>query len=72
MPIYSYKCLKCEREFDVNKPMAEYDDPQECECGGDTKKLVTFPNIHGLDSKFGTKGWGVAPPANSDKATDKF
>ena len=53
--------------------MAEYGKLQKCKkCRETLKRLVTAPNLHGLDSKIGVKGWGVAPPANSDKATEGF
>jgi putative FmdB family regulatory protein len=32
--IYEYKCVKCEREFDVHKPMSQAAVEEHCECGG--------------------------------------
>ncbi len=32
MPTYAYMC-DCGREWDVVKPMAEYQRPETCECG---------------------------------------
>lgn len=51
MPIYEYKCLKCEEEFEVIQKMS--DDPlTECKsCGGELKKLIT-------NTSFVLKGGG--------------
>ena len=40
MPTYGYRCDACEVSYDVTKPMAEYDSPEECpNCQGDARKL---------------------------------
>lgn len=72
MPVYPYKCLDCGKEFDVLKPMSEYDTEETCECGGKTGRVVTAPNFLGSDNKTGVKGWGVKPPRDNNKATEKF
>ncbi|MBI5675275.1 MAG: zinc ribbon domain-containing protein [Nitrospirae bacterium] len=68
MPIYEYKCTKCNKQFEVNQKMA---DPllTECRvCGGKLKKLIT-------SSSFVLKGggWYVTdyPSADRKKAMDK-
>jgi putative FmdB family regulatory protein len=30
MPLYDYKCAKCQKEFEKVVPMEEYKDKQEC------------------------------------------
>lgn len=72
MPTYSFKCKSCEKEWDINLRIAQRNDKQKCECGGDLERGFDAPVIHGLSSTIGVKGWGVAPPANSDKATERF
>ena len=75
MPIYSYKCenTDCELgEQDRTLPIDQYDDPQKCECGVVMKKLVTMPTIHGLSTSIGKNAWGVKPPRDDNKATEKF
>lgn len=37
--IYEYKCLRCEREFDIHKPMSQASEPEVCECGGAGARL---------------------------------
>ena len=67
MPIYEYKCLECEEEFEVMQKMS--DDPlTECKsCGGELKKLIT-------NTSFVLKGggWYVTdyPSAERKKAID--
>lgn len=67
MPIYEYKCLECEEEFEVMQKMS--DDPlTECKsCGGELKKLIT-------NTSFVLKGggWYVTdyPSADRKKATE--
>lgn len=40
--IYPYRCLKCFHSFDVVKPVAEVNKPEECpECGAETERLFT-------------------------------
>ncbi len=62
MPIYEYKCLECEEEFEVIQKMS--DDPlKECaSCGGELKKLIT-------NTSFVLKGegWYVTDYPSSDR-----
>ncbi|MBI4698772.1 MAG: zinc ribbon domain-containing protein [Nitrospirae bacterium] len=51
MPIYEYKCTKCNKQFEIKQKM---DDAQltECKaCGGELKKLIT-------NTSFVLKGGG--------------
>lgn len=46
MPTYAYECEKCDIEFEVIKPIREYDTDEFCKgCGNKSKKLVTAPSI---------------------------
>lgn len=39
--LYDYKCNVCGKEFEVNKPMSEYNVPEKCPvCSGETTKVV--------------------------------
>lgn len=67
MPIYEYKCTKCNEQFEVNQRMS---DPllTECRvCGGKLRKLIT-------SSSFVLKGggWYVTdyPSADRKKAME--
>lgn len=41
MPLYDFKCLACEREFEVLCKIAEQKDIKCEECGGNTQVLIT-------------------------------
>jgi len=62
MPIYEYKCVKCEHEFEVMQKMS--DDPvKKCEkCDGTVEKLIS-------QSSFALKGngWYATDYANKEK-----
>lgn len=73
MPIYEFKCVECEKDIELLLDMDERDKPQECkDCGGKLNRLISLPRILGLDSKTGIKAWGVPPPYDPKKATERF
>jgi putative FmdB family regulatory protein len=42
MPTYEFWCPKCEKEFEVKRPMADFDKPAFCpDCGTQGEKLVS-------------------------------
>jgi len=45
MPIYAYQCETCNLKFERVVSLKDYDQPQRCECGGPSKKLVTPVNF---------------------------
>lgn len=48
MPIYVRRCRSCDATFEVNRPMAQADDPAPCPDGHeDTVRVVTGLNIGG-------------------------
>jgi len=62
MPIYEYKCTKCNEQFEVMQKMS--DDPlTECtKCGGELKKLIT-----GTSFVLKGGGWYVTDYPSSDR-----
>jgi putative FmdB family regulatory protein len=47
MPIYGYRCLTCDHEFDLMLPASKSGDPQPCaNCGEATRKQITAPNFN--------------------------
>lgn len=57
MPIYCYRCNKCEVGFNEMMKIADSDKIPECpKCGkqDDVKKLVTSGNVHYKGSGFYT------------------
>jgi putative FmdB family regulatory protein len=48
VPIYELRCRTCETTFEVNRPMAQADDPAPCPQGHpDTVRAVTGLNVGG-------------------------
>ena len=44
MPIYEYEC-KLGHKFDRFLKLSEYQEPQICECGAESRKLISTPMI---------------------------
>lgn len=42
--IYIFRCRKCEQEIEVELGSNELR-PQECECGGQLRRVYTVPNV---------------------------
>ena len=42
MPTYEFWCPKCEKEFEVKRPIADFDKPAPCpDCGTKGEKLIS-------------------------------
>lgn len=39
MPIYTFRCLKCGREEDIDRPMEARNLSFYCSCGGETRRV---------------------------------
>jgi putative FmdB family regulatory protein len=66
MPVYEYKCKKCNKEFEVMQKITE-DPLTVCSsCGGALKKLIT-------NTSFVLKGsgWYVTDYPSSDRTKEK-
>lgn len=46
MPLYTYACLSCGQETDDYRSVANRDDCPKCECGGETKKIISVYRVH--------------------------
>ena len=46
MPLYEYKCT-CGKRFTRFLPLAQYRDPQACECGQIAEKQLSAPVVRG-------------------------
>ena len=69
MPIYEYRCVKCEHVFDAIQKMS--DDPlTECpECGDRVEKVVSGPALQFKGSGFYITDY--AKKGGADKKGDK-
>ena len=45
MPIYEYKCSKCDQTFEVMQTFSEGPLGTHPGCGGDVRKLISAPGI---------------------------
>ncbi len=68
MPIYEYRCLKCERQFELVRKFSDAPLSTCPECGGELKKLIS-PTSFVLKGS----GWYVTdyPSAERKKAMGK-
>lgn len=44
MPIYSYKCPKCEKVEEKMLPLRERNEEQKCECGEIQERVLDLPS----------------------------
>ena len=51
MPVYEYKCKKCNKQFEVSQKITDASLKECSSCGGELKKLIT-------SSSFVLKGSG--------------
>ncbi|RJR22782.1 MAG: zinc ribbon domain-containing protein [Nitrospiraceae bacterium] len=67
MPIYEYKCTKCNQQFEIMQKISDEPLTQCSSCGGEVKKLIT-------NTSFVLKGsgWYVTdyPSDDRKKATE--
>jgi len=43
MPIYEYRCPKCDKETELILPVGERNTPQYCSCGEAMTRLMSVP-----------------------------
>lgn len=47
MPVYDYKCPACGNRFERFLHLADYNDPQQCQCGTIAVKQLAAPAVRG-------------------------
>jgi putative FmdB family regulatory protein len=63
--IYEYVCGECGKKSELNRRVADRDNPARCACGmGDLTRTVTAP------TGFVLKGAGFYKPSRSDNEPD--
>ncbi len=65
MPIYEYKCLKCNHEFEAVQKFSEAPVQQCSVCGGPVKKLISRSSFHLKGS-----GWYLTDYAKKNTPAD--
>ncbi|MEO6803270.1 MAG: zinc ribbon domain-containing protein [Granulicella sp.] len=68
MPLYEYKCLKCERH---TEKIQKFSDPEitVCpHCGGKLERVISAPAISFKGGGWYADGYGNAKPKSADTA----
>lgn len=65
MPIYEYKCLKCQNEFEVMQKISEGPLKKCTSCGGPVKRLISRSSFHLKGS-----GWYMTDYARKNSPAD--
>lgn len=60
MPIYEYRCSKCERVFEVMQKFSDAPLSEHADCGGAVERLISAPAF-----QFKGTGWYVTDYARS-------
>jgi putative FmdB family regulatory protein len=47
MPLYTAQCKTCNQETDYYSSVANRDTTPQCQCGGETKKIISTYRVHG-------------------------
>lgn len=45
MPIYQYRCPKCQNEVEAILPIQDRDTIRICDCGGNMERLMSVPAL---------------------------
>lgn len=73
MPLYEYRCSKCERVFEVMQKFADAPLTVHEDCGGAVERLISPPALQFKGSGWYitdyAKGSGSKPPAKSDSGS---
>ncbi|MBM3735854.1 MAG: zinc ribbon domain-containing protein [Acidobacteria bacterium] len=66
MPLYEYRCAKCERVFEVIQKFSDTPLSTHEGCGGGVERLISAPAF-----QFKGSGWYITDYARSGKGGDK-
>jgi putative FmdB family regulatory protein len=77
MPLYEYRCLKCNETFEVRQKFSDEPIASHPVCGGEGQRMLSAPQLHFKGSGFyitdyGKGGAGAIKPtgAKSDTKSD--
>ncbi len=66
MPLYEYKCTKCETRFELIQKFSAPPETECVECGAKLERLLSAPAI-----QFKGSGWYVTDYANKGASSDE-
>lgn len=58
MPLYEYRCLKCDETFEVRQKFSDEPVATHAVCGGEGKRLLSAPQLHFKGSGFYITDYG--------------
>lgn len=70
MPIYEYKCTKCNSEFEKFQSINDDTVPSCDACGGNAKKLISRSSFHLKGSGWYVTDYGGKKPSFGDSAEE--
>ncbi len=63
MPLYEYKCHRCNKNFEVRQKFADEPLKVHEECGGEAERLISVPSL-----QFKGTGWYVTDYGRGGKS----
>jgi putative FmdB family regulatory protein len=58
MPLYEYRCLKCNETFEVRQKFSDEPIASHPACGGEGQRLLSAPQLHFKGSGFYITDYG--------------
>jgi putative FmdB family regulatory protein len=58
MPLYEYRCLKCDETFEVRQKFSDEPIATHPGCGGEAQRLLSTPGLHFKGSGFYITDYG--------------
>jgi putative FmdB family regulatory protein len=71
MPIYEYKCTKCQKEFEVFQNITDDNIPPCKFCQGKAKKMISRSSFHLKGSGWYVTDYGGKKPPYSERKEEK-
>lgn len=70
MPIYTYSCETCGKDFEDYRPITEFKNPGTCSCGGTGQRTVAMTNtpMAGYARPLRSNAMGINPKQVADAA----
>jgi putative FmdB family regulatory protein len=71
MPIYEYKCTKCQKEFEVFQNITDDNIPPCKFCQGAAKKMISRSSFHLKGSGWYVTDYGGKKPSTHESKEEK-
>lgn len=71
MPAYDYRCLTCDRTFEITRPLSDTTGVSCPDCGGETKRLFTPVGVVFKGSGFHNTDYRRQPKSEESSPSGK-